>query len=74
LAYQKTFFPSRFTIGSNFLGYTENNGVHRMDSKEKVKQKVYPNPLEIVVFSDNLSRYCDLIQKVPHDIGLKKVF
>ncbi|MBA3286157.1 MAG: hypothetical protein H0U27_14025 [Nitrosopumilus sp.] len=69
--YQKTFFPSRFTIGSKkFLGYTENNGAHPLDFKENDKEKVYLSSLEIGVFLDNLpSRHnVDLERATCHSI------
>ncbi len=71
MVYQKTFFPSRFTIGSkNFLGYTENNGAHSLDFKENDKERVYLSLLEIGVFLDSLpSRYnVDLVRATCHSI------
>lgn len=71
MVYQKTFFPSRFTIGSKkFLGYTENNGAHPLDFKENDKEKVYLSSLEIGVFLDNLpSHYnVDLGRATCHSI------
>jgi hypothetical protein len=53
LVYQKTFFPSRFTICSkNLLGYAENKGAHRFDfkDKDKEKEKLYLHSLEIGAF------------------------
>lgn len=71
LVYQKTFSPSRFTIGSkNFLGYTENNGAHSLDSKENDIEGVYLSSLEIGVFLDDLpSHYsADLGRATCHSI------
>jgi hypothetical protein len=74
LVYQKTFFYSRFTKGTNILGHTEDNGVHRLDFKEKVKEKVYLNSLEIGVFLDDLPIYynVDLGSATCH--GIKEDF
>jgi hypothetical protein len=47
-------------MGSTFLGYTENNGAHRLDFKEKDTEKVYINSLEIGVFLDNLQSHYNI--------------
>ncbi len=51
LADQKTLFLGGITVDSKYLsGYAENNDAWRLDFKEKVKEKVYLNSLEIGVF------------------------
>ncbi|HYO05812.1 MAG TPA: hypothetical protein VER14_02375 [Phototrophicaceae bacterium] len=73
MVYRKTLFPCRFTICSkNLLGYAENKGAHRLNFKDKDKDKgkVYLNSLEIGVFLENLpSHYnVDLGRATCHSI------